>query len=354
MKDILNGLIGIIAALAIFAGGVIIGAGYLKSALEGAGTETEQSGSAASSASTSAGTSLQATGTAPYYTNTSYLVSLAQNTAPSTQADVPADDTARGTEPVSDAPGNTDAAAQTGESDSLNRLLSDLSDILSGFEEDGIRFELSYNYTRDNMIVFMIPTDSGSETYSRERLTGDRIDAETWERITAEVNAISSALQKGLEERGFTDTASYVQLWDRASDGRNLLTSQNGQVISDYFGDDNKTTGGGSQQPSGSGTAPSGTANSGDTQSAPPAQGSANSGDTQNTVNVQAVTMQTPYNYDFPAHVWLSPDEDFFHEKNGCGHMDPNQASRVTLQQALKQGIHPCDVCFPGAEPGDA
>ena len=42
MKDILYGLIGIIAALVIFAGGVIIGAGYLKAALDGAGEETTQ------------------------------------------------------------------------------------------------------------------------------------------------------------------------------------------------------------------------------------------------------------------------------------------------------------------------
>ena len=362
MKDILYGLIGIIAALAIFAGGVIIGAGYLKAALDGAGEETTQDTSTGA-VTVSSGTAA-AGGTETYgaggSTSVVQTVSYPQTSVISLESATPVMARTGTADPATPA-GTTDDIPGTMAA-SLDRLFAELEDLLSDHDDDGIRFELSYNYTQKNLLVFMFPTGNDTDTYSKEALSGNQIAAADWDNITGRVNTVSAALRRGLDANGYEDVTAYVQLWDKPSDGKPLLTSENGETVYDYFKETGGITGRQDAAPAQSASSASGTSDTApavqvqsETQSAPAASGSASTqgapatGGTGAAPSGQAAAQSAssatgatgtaapantadsnPYNYDFPAHVWLSATDNYFHEKNACGHMDPNYATPET------------------------
>ncbi|MBR5970888.1 MAG: hypothetical protein IK016_11180 [Lachnospiraceae bacterium] len=251
------------------------------------------------------------------------------------------------------------SASETGTPETdLDQILSDLSGILIQNSDDGVIFELSYNYTRKNVIVFMIPTGNETSLFFLDNLLGGEESMQIWKQIVSEINEISYSIHKGLLEKGHSDITSYVQLWDRATNGRNLLTSKNGEVIYDFFEETGWVFGRNESNatPHTSSTDTSQAQNATTTEASLGTSDAQNNASTQetptvgNTVTVQAVTAQNPYNYDFPSNVWLSATDGYFHEKNACGHMNPNYATPVTLKYALTHNIAPCTDCFPGAE----
>ena len=46
-------------------------------------------------------------------------------------------------------------------------------------------------------------------------------------------------------------------------------------------------------------------------------------------------------------YVWISATGSKYHKRNDCGTMNPNNASRVTTEEARNRGLEPCRKCFP-------
>lgn len=46
-------------------------------------------------------------------------------------------------------------------------------------------------------------------------------------------------------------------------------------------------------------------------------------------------------------YVWISATGSKYHNKNNCGTMNPSKASKVTLEEARRRGLDPCQKCFP-------
>ena len=46
-------------------------------------------------------------------------------------------------------------------------------------------------------------------------------------------------------------------------------------------------------------------------------------------------------------YVWISATGSKYHNKNNCGTMNPGKASKVTLEEARRRGLDPCQKCFP-------
>lgn len=59
----------------------------------------------------------------------------------------------------------------------------------------------------------------------------------------------------------------------------------------------------------------------------------------------QASASGTPGAYDLKT-VWLSATGSKYHTINHCGKMNPAKAVQVSLEEAIKQGMEPCDKCF--------
>lgn len=47
-----------------------------------------------------------------------------------------------------------------------------------------------------------------------------------------------------------------------------------------------------------------------------------------------------------PAYVWLSATGKKYHRINNCGNMDPNRATPVTVEEAIRLGKQACKNCF--------
>lgn len=45
--------------------------------------------------------------------------------------------------------------------------------------------------------------------------------------------------------------------------------------------------------------------------------------------------------------IWLAASGDKYHDINNCGNMNPNNARKVTLEEAKRLGYQPCAVCNP-------
>lgn len=44
--------------------------------------------------------------------------------------------------------------------------------------------------------------------------------------------------------------------------------------------------------------------------------------------------------------VWISATGKKYHSKNDCGNMNPNKASKISLEDAQKRGLDKCSKCF--------